>query len=176
MVLPPSFWEQHRTLTAACASVDLRTGARKFSTQLAAHEVVVEREEDSRGAGRNGDFVVDMLHMVLGGATGDAEAPPDFWVRATFHNKLQHFDLTIAQPAGTKVLTSSRSKVACVENGGDDVRVKSAGARLTEQFVSRLRRSQRCAMGPTPSHRVEGIRAPKTRAAISMSLPRQPRW
>ncbi len=49
--------------------------------------------------------------------------------------------------------------MARVENGGNDLRVKSAGARLAEQFVSCLRRFQRCAMRAALSHRLERVRA-----------------
>ena len=133
---------------------------------------MLDREEDRRGAGRNADFVVDMLHVVLGGTTGDSEAPPDLGIRASFHDKPQDLELAVAQPARTEVLTPSRREVARVEDGGNNLRVKSAGARLTEQFVSCLRRFQRCAMRAPLSHRLEGVRATQnTSSDINVPAP-----
>jgi hypothetical protein len=160
MALPPIVLGQHRTRPVACASVELPTVAAKLSTELPAHqEVVLDREEDSRGAGRNTDLVVDMLHVVLGGTTGDPEAATDLGVRASFHDKPQDLDLAVAQPARTEVLTPSRREVARVEDGGNNLTVKSAGTRLAEEFVSRVRRVQRCTMRAALSHRVKGVRA-----------------
>ena len=89
--------------TQTCASVDLPTQQnQRLKAELLAHQkVVLDGEEDSRGAGRNADLAVDMLHVVLGGTAGDAEAAPYLGVRASFSDEPQDLDLAVAQPGRT---------------------------------------------------------------------------
>ena len=89
-------------------------------------------EEDRGGAGRDTDLVVDVLHVVFGSTTRNPETPPDLGVRTAFHDELQYLHLAVAQPSWTKGLTSTAREMARVEDSGNDLRVKSAGARLTE--------------------------------------------
>ena len=70
------------------------------------------------------------------------------------------------------MLTPNRREMARLEQRGNNLRVKPAGARLAEQFVSRLRRLQRCAIRAALGHCVKGVRtAQNTSSDINLFAP-----
>jgi hypothetical protein len=138
-------------------------------------ELVFDREEDCTGARRDADLVVDVLDVMLGGATRDPETPADFRIRASFGDKSQNLELAIAEPARTEVSMSCGREMARVEDGGNNVWVKSTSARLAEQFISRLRRFEGCAMRAALSHRLKCVRASQdTGCDINVPAPTAP--
>ncbi len=89
-------------------------------------------EEDRGGAGRDTDLVVDVLHVVFGIRREIPRRRPISGFEQPSTMSCMYLHLAVAQPSWTKGLTSTAREMARVEDSGNDLRVKSAGARLTE--------------------------------------------
>jgi hypothetical protein len=76
-----------------------------------AEQVVLHGEQRGRGAGRNADFVVNVLDVMAGGFGGDAETVCDFAVGKPTRQQPQHVDFTVTQVCDPR--SAQRCAFAC---------------------------------------------------------------
>src|SRR5687768_14005096 len=98
-------------------------------------QVVLEGEQGGSGPGGDAELGVDVLDVVFGGATGDAQPSPDLRVRAALGDEAEDLHFPLAQPAGPQVGSGWRVPLTGgVEHRGDRVGVETATAGITLQF------------------------------------------